>query len=89
MPCTVCSLIKLNATVTSRLSVGNAVMQVSIFYCFHGAIVDSYRENLVVLGGELCRSSWEPGSDVRSTSSVNALYKAYYALNCITTVVWR
>jgi hypothetical protein len=54
------SLIKLNATVISRLPAGAAV---SWFYCFCGTILDPYRENLVALGGESCSSSRETGSD--------------------------
>jgi hypothetical protein len=40
---TVGSLIKLNATVTSRLPAGTAMKKVSWFYCFYRAIFDSYR----------------------------------------------
>jgi hypothetical protein len=57
---TVRSLIKLNATVTFRLPAGTTVIWL---YCFCGAILDSYLENLVALGGELCSSSREAGSD--------------------------
>jgi hypothetical protein len=39
------------------------IPQVSWFYCFCGSILDSYRENLVALGGESCSSCWETGSD--------------------------
>jgi hypothetical protein len=39
---------------------------VSWFYCFYGATLDSYRENIVALGSESCSSSWELGSVLRS-----------------------
>jgi hypothetical protein len=60
---TVCSLIKLNTAVTSRLLAVTAVIYVSWFYCFYEGILDSYRENRVALGGGSCISSWELGSD--------------------------
>jgi hypothetical protein len=41
----------------------NCYNKVSWFYCSYGAILDSYRENIVALGGESCSSSREPGSD--------------------------
>jgi hypothetical protein len=41
----------------------NCWKKVSLFYCFYGAILDSCRKNLVVLGGESCSSSREAGSD--------------------------
>jgi hypothetical protein len=59
IPSTVRSLIKLNAIVTSRLPAGIAIVLVSWFYCFYGAVLDSYRKTLVALGGESCSSSRE------------------------------
>jgi hypothetical protein len=56
---TVCSLIKLKATVTSRLPAGTAIILVSWFYCLYGPLLDSYRQNLVALGGESCSFSRE------------------------------
>jgi hypothetical protein len=46
-----------------RFPTGTAIILVSWFYCFYGAILNSYRENLVALRGESCSSSREPGSD--------------------------
>jgi hypothetical protein len=73
--CVVRSLIKFNATVTSRLLAGTAVREIGWFYCFYGTILDSYRE-------KTC-SAWrwvmqfQPGPrkwQLRSTLSVKALY---------------
>jgi hypothetical protein len=36
---------------------------VKLILLFYGAILDSYRENLVALDGESCSSCREPGSD--------------------------
>jgi hypothetical protein len=60
---TVRSLIKLNATVTSRLPAGTAIKQLSWFYCFYVRSLTPVGKNLVALGGELCSSRWEPASD--------------------------
>jgi hypothetical protein len=54
---TVCSLIKLNATVTSWHLAGSAIIYVSSFYCFHGAVLGSYQEDVVELGSGSCSSS--------------------------------
>jgi hypothetical protein len=56
---TVHSLIKLNATITSRLLAGAAIIHKSLFCCFHKAILDLYLENLVVLGSDSCSCSRE------------------------------
>jgi hypothetical protein len=45
-------------------AIGRSCFQkVSSFYCFYGATLDTYRENLIALGGESWNSSREPGSD--------------------------
>jgi hypothetical protein len=62
-------MIKLNKTVTSWLLVETAFKKVSWFYCFYGAILELYQENLVALGGESCSSRQQ-----HSTLSVNAWY---------------
>jgi hypothetical protein len=49
---TVRSLIKLITAVTSWLLPGNATKKLNCFYCFYGAILYLYRENLLALGGE-------------------------------------
>jgi hypothetical protein len=46
------SLIKLDATVTSPLLEGSAVIQISWFNSFNGAILDSCQENLAALSSE-------------------------------------
>jgi hypothetical protein len=51
------SLMKLNATVTSRLPVGTA--EKGKLVVFFLAVLDSYRENFVALAGELCSSTRE------------------------------
>jgi hypothetical protein len=61
--CTVCSLINRKVGVTGTSFSAFLIKKVSCFYCFYGAILDSYRENLVALGGESCSSCWKPGSD--------------------------
>jgi hypothetical protein len=42
---------------------GHHFQQVSWFYCFYGAILDSYRENRVALGDESYNSCRKPGGD--------------------------
>jgi hypothetical protein len=51
---TVCSLTNLNATVTSWLPAGFAMLIVSDFIVFCGVILVSYWENLVALCSESC-----------------------------------
>jgi hypothetical protein len=54
------SLIKLKANATSR---SMAVIELSYFYCFYGAILDSYWEKHVALDSESCSSSRDVGMD--------------------------
>jgi hypothetical protein len=42
---------------------GRNCCDVGKLFCFYGAMLDSYWENLVALGSESCSSCWESGSD--------------------------
>jgi hypothetical protein len=68
------SLIKLNAIITSRLPAGTAIKKVNRFHCFYEAILASYRENLVPLGGESCSSSREVTVAFSCVRTVVALF---------------
>jgi hypothetical protein len=57
------SLIRLNATATSRLPAGTAIKKGKLILFFYVAILDSYRENLAALGSRSYSSRWEAGSD--------------------------
>jgi hypothetical protein len=50
-------VIKLYATVTSRLPEGTVIIQVRRFFLFMVRCFESYRENLAAIGGESCSSS--------------------------------
>jgi hypothetical protein len=56
-------LIKLSATVTSRLPAVTTKIYVNLFYCLYRAILDCCREETVVLDGESWSSGRQPGSD--------------------------
>jgi hypothetical protein len=49
------------------------------YYCFYGAILDSYRERRVAFGGESCGSCREPGS--QSVSTVSG--RTYFTLSVV------
>lgn len=55
------SLMKFNATITSQLPAGTAIIQESWLYYFMGRYL--YRENLTALGGKSCTSSTKRRSD--------------------------
>jgi hypothetical protein len=52
------SLMKLNAAVALQLPAGKLIV---VF--FYGAVLHSYRNNSMALGGESCSSSRKPVSD--------------------------